>query len=59
MKILAVKLRSLVDLLHRHFQAETLQACGDVDSIAIQAFTFDDHITQVDANAKVHLAVVE
>ena len=34
---------------------EAFQSRGDVDPIAIESFTFHDHIAQIDANAKLHL----
>ena len=37
---------------------EAFQPRGDVDPIPIESLAFDDHIAQVDANAKLHLPMV-
>ena len=36
---------------------ETLQPGGDVDAVAVESLAFDDHIAQVDADAKLHLTL--
>jgi hypothetical protein len=38
--------------------AQRLQACGDVDSVAVQCTALFDHIPQIDADAKLHAPVL-